>query len=159
MSTGDVNIPAYPPMRQFIPAGSLFPMSSMNLAFAREVTPLMYFPLMGKDPYGNPWGFDRFDDIWAGIFAKKILDHLGLSVANGSPFVEHRKASDVHKNLVKERRGIVINETLWRSALAVSLTKKTPVSCYLELAQAITFPKTAYFQKLREAMVLWASLF
>lgn len=155
----DIDLPAYPPVLTFIPQGYFFPMCSMNLAFRREVTPLMYFPLMGEDPSGKRWGYDRFDDIWAGIFAKKILDYLGLGVANGSPFVEHRKASDVKKNLVKERRGMAVNERLWRDVLAVELTKTRAADCYLELAHKISFPEAPYFTTLRRAMTIWARLF
>jgi hypothetical protein len=155
----DIDLPAYPSVLTFVPRGYFFPMCSMNLAFRREVTPLMYFPLMGEDAHGQRWGYDRFDDIWAGIFAKKILDHLGLSVANGSPFVEHRKASDAQKNLQKERRGTAVNEDLWRRVSEVKFTQATIVGCYRELAQKIAFPSIPYFTKLRQAMVLWANLF
>lgn len=155
----DASVDAYPQMVSFIPQEYFFPMSSMNLAFRREVTPLMYFPLMGEDPEGNPWGYDRFDDIWAGIFAKKICDHLGFGVVNGSPFVEHKKASDPHKNLIKEKKGMQANETLWKLVDSVHLTKSTPSGCYTELVQKIPFPKTIYFEKLRKAMTIWTRLF
>jgi reversibly glycosylated polypeptide / UDP-arabinopyranose mutase len=154
-----IHVASYPPFLSFIPKGSYFPLCSMNLAFRREMTPLMYFPLMGKDPAGNLWGFDRFDDIWAGIFAKKIMDHLGYAVVNGSPFIEHRKASDPKVNITKEKTGLPINEKLWQWVDAVTLTKKTPAACYQELAQQIVFPKTPYFIKLREAMLIWTDLF
>lgn len=155
----NINMPPYPPFLQFIPPGSFFPMCSMNLAFRREAAPLMYFPPMGSDPAGRPWGYDRFDDIWAGIFAKKIVDHLGWSITNGSPFVEHRKASDPHKNLKKEKGGLVINEDLWRRVNMVRLTSTTAARCYIELTQKISFPRGAYFTKLRSAMKIWAELF
>lgn len=155
----DINLPPYPPILQFIPQGFYFPMCSMNLAFRRSATAIMYFPLMGKDPLGNTWGYDRFDDIWAGIFAKKIIDHLGFAVVNGSPFVEHRKASDTAKNFIKEQKGIATNEILWKSADEVQLTKKTPADCYRELAMNIKFPDSPYFDSLRKAMILWAKLF
>jgi len=154
-----LDIPAYPQLLSFIPQGQYFPMCSMNLAFKRDVVPLMFFPLMGRDPKGRAWGFDRFDDIWAGIFAKKIMDHLGFAVVNGSPFVEHRKASDADVNIRKEKTGMKVNETLWKWVDAVNLTQKTPAACYRELAQKISFPDTRYFKKLREAMLLWADLF
>lgn len=159
LSIGEVNIPAYPLMRQFVPSGAYFPMSSMNLAFTRDIAPLMYFPLMGKGPDGVPWGYDRFDDIWAGIFMKKIADHLGYSVVSGSPFVEHKKASDAKANLVKEQAGIEVNESLWRLVDAVRLTKKTPVDCYKELAEKLQFPKGKYFTNLRRGMITWSNLF
>jgi len=155
----NIDMPPYPPFRQFIPKGAYFPMCTMNLAFRRETTPLMYLPMMGNDPKGHRWGYDRFDDIWAGIFAKKIIDHLGLSVVNGSPFVEHRKASDAQKNLQKEKRGLQTNEKLWKLVQSVQLIKSTPAECYRELAKKIPFPKTRYFDNLRSAMRLWSGLF
>jgi len=155
----DIHCPSYPPFLSYIPKGLYFPMCSMNLAFRKEITPLMYFPLMGKDPDGKPWGFDRFDDIWAGIFAKKIMDHLGFAVANGSPFVEHRKASDPDVNIEKEKNGIPINEQVWQWVDAVVLTKQTPAACYKELAEKISFPDTPYFTALRKAMIIWSALF
>lgn len=154
-----INIPPYPQLRFFIPKGQYFPMCSMNLAFRKEITPLMYFPLMGKDPEGAMWGFDRFDDIWAGVFAKKIMDHFGYAVVNGSPFVEHRKASDPDTNIEKEKSGLPVNEKLWQWVDKVKLTKQTPALCYQELARGITFPHTRYFTKLREAMLIWSELF
>lgn len=154
-----VNVPPYPPMRGFIPEGTYFPMCSMNLAFARSAVPFMYFPLMGFDPQGKSWGYDRFDDIWAGLFAKKICDHLGLAVINGSPFIEHRKASNVKQNVTKEKLGIEMNERLWQSVDEVQLTKKSSATCYRELAEKIHFPKTPYFRELRRAMIIWSQLF
>ncbi|HUS60443.1 MAG TPA: hypothetical protein VMX76_03645 [Nevskiaceae bacterium] len=142
------------PLRLFIPRADFFPMCTMNLAFRREIVPLMYFPLMGK-----PWFYDRFDDIWAGIFLKKILDHLSLAVVSGSPFVEHRKASDPASNFRKEKRGMKTNEMLWKRVEQVKLTGKTPKGCYLELAQKIEFPEEKYFAKLKEAMTAWTNLF
>lgn len=156
---GDVNVPAYAPLRQFVPFGMYFPMSSMNLAFSRDATSLMYFPLMGRDPEGKAWGYDRYDDIWAGILAKKIMDHLGWAAVNGSPFVEHRKASDVKVNLRKEKTGMKVNEFLWKVVDAVVLKQDTPQACYRELAEKIAYPNGTYFQKLRVAMGIWSRLF
>jgi reversibly glycosylated polypeptide/UDP-arabinopyranose mutase len=159
IAIGNVNIRRYPPIRQFIPFGYYFPMSSMNLAFVRDITPLMYFPLMGKNPAGRAWGFDRYDDIWAGIFAKKILDHLGLAVASGSPFVEHKKASDPAVNAKKEQKGMRVNEDLWKFIDAVRLTGKTPAACYKELSVVITKLRPRYFADLAKAMGVWIRLF
>ncbi len=145
---------------QIIPHGAYYPMCSMNLAFDAKITPIMYFPLMGEDSLGNKWGYDRFDDIWAGIFSKKIMDHLGYAVINGSPFVKHNKASDPFKNLQKEALGIEANEELWKLVDQVHLTSSSPVQCYLELANKIKWPKEKYFSKdLKKAMIIWASLF
>lgn len=156
---GPVNVRPYPLMRQFVPFGYFFPMSSMNLAFTRDIVPLMYFPLMGESPEGKRWGYDRYDDIWAGVFVKRTLDHLGLAVVNGSPFVEHRKASDPNKNRLKERSGMKTNEWLWERVRGVALHGQDPVSCYKELIKNMELPSDEYFTKLRLAMRSWIALF
>jgi len=147
----------YPPLRQIIPFGYFYPMCSMNLSFRREIAVLMFFPMMGLQENSKPWPYDRFDDIWAGIFSKKIMDHLNMGVINGSPFINHKKASKPLKNLKKEENGMKINEKLWKLVDNVKLTSKTPKDCYIELARKIDFPKNAYFTKLRQAMIIWAN--
>lgn len=149
----------YPPLTQFVPYGLYYPMCSMNLAFKRDIVPIMFFPMMGVDPTGKSWGYDRYDDIWAGIFSKKIIDHLGFSVVNGSPFVNHKKASKVEHNNVKEVSGMRINETLWKAVDEVKLNKGVVKECYIELANKVRFPKSEYFRKLKKAMIIWANLF
>lgn len=161
LKLGEINLPSYPSIVQFIPQGVYFPMCSMNLAFRREAIPLMYFPLMGYDQNGNKWGYDRFDDIWAGIFAKKICDHLGYGIVNGSPFVEHRKASDAKKNLIKEREGIKINEILWEEIENIKLKTKNMYQNFQQIAETIKTMKinNEYFKTLGEAMSIWIRLF
>lgn len=150
---------AYPPLTQFIPFGFFYPMCSMNFAFKREVLPIMFFPMMGLNPKGKSWGYDRYDDIWAGLFSKKIMDHLKMGVVSGSPFINHKKASITKHNRMKELKGMEINEILWKSVDRVILTKNSPKLCYIELANKIKFPKGEYFKKLKEAMIVWANLF
>lgn len=149
----------YPPIRQIIPKDYFYPMCSMNFAFTRDMIPLMYFPMMGKDPKGKPWPYDRYDDIWAGIFSKKVMDHLGYGVVSGSPIIKHNKASKVEHNHIKETEGLKINEVVWRRVDSVKLTKETPIDCYVELANKVKFPNNSYFNKLKKAMVIWASLY
>lgn len=118
----------------------------------------MYFPPMGYDNKGNYWGYDRFDDIWAGIFAKKIIDHLGYAIINGSPFVEHRQASNVNENLKKEAKGIEINEILYKKIKNVKLVNNNIKKSYLELINNVQFPKGKYFNKLEKAIKIWVEI-
>ena len=118
----------------------------------------MYFPPMGYDEKGNRWGYDRFDDIWAGIFAKKIIDHLGYAVVNGSPFVEHKKASNVNENFKKEANGIKTNETLYKKVKNVELTSNNIKKSHIELIDKIKLPNESYFRKLKKSIKIWAEL-
>jgi len=86
-----------------IPKGVLFPMCIMNVAFKRKMTPYMYQAPMFGD-------INRFADIWSGIEAKKAIDENGWCAVTGYATVEHKRASNPFTNLVKEARGVGMNE-------------------------------------------------
>lgn len=141
-----------------VPRGSYFPMCGMNLAFRPEVTPALYFLLMGSAVDGVRWPYDRFGDIWAGIFLKKIADHLGQAISSGAPSVHHSRASDVSVNLAKETPGYPVNELLWLRVDEVQLSATTFAACYRELAGQLSMDGE-YWQTVRRAMLAWVDLF
>ncbi|MBI4863413.1 MAG: hypothetical protein HY815_24575 [Candidatus Riflebacteria bacterium] len=143
----------FEPIQQVVPQGAYFPMCGMNVAFKPVVAPAMYFLLMGCD-----WPFDRFGDIWCGLFVKRILDHLGLAVRSGEPLVQHCRASNVWTNLRKELPGYEMNETVWQDVDAVTLTGTTVRECYRELAAGLPL-SGEYWDRLKKAMAIWAGLF
>jgi hypothetical protein len=148
--TGKLNEPAYPPLRSVIPAGLFFPMSSMNLAFRREITPAMFFPMMGYDPEGKLWGFDRYDDIWAAYILKRIADHLGDSITFGEPIVkQERNPHNYWKDLEQERVGHSLTLRFVNALAAIPLKEKTYADCYGTLAHAL--PRAFKEHKLSEA--------
>jgi reversibly glycosylated polypeptide / UDP-arabinopyranose mutase len=147
-----------------VPRGQFFPMCGMNLAWRREMTPAMYFMLMGEDKKGIPWGFDRFDDMFAGLFVKKIADHLNYAITSGSPSIHHAKASDVESNIHKEASGIIAYEELWQEVEKWNLTADTVKGCYLQLAMhvrdlQIETDPSGYWLNLAYAMAIWSDLF
>ena len=141
-----------------IPKNNYYSMCGMNLAWRSEITPLMYFGL-----FGPSWGFDQFDDIWAGIFSKKVLDHLNYGVTSGYPSVEHRKQSNAFINLIKQSIGLPMNEELWKIVDSIDLTKNDVLGAYNELIQklpdTITGEPDGYFHKYKQAALIWLSLF
>ncbi|MEK7629872.1 MAG: hypothetical protein AAB432_00615 [Patescibacteria group bacterium] len=143
---------------RMIPRWSFFPMCGMNVAWKRELTPAMYFLLMGKNAAGELWGYDRFDDIWAGVFAKKIIDVLDYRAASGHPVVWHDRASDPYVNLEKERSGLEINENLWQIVYEMNLSGTNVKDLYKEISSKLPHPGE-YWNKIRRAMVIWADLF
>jgi hypothetical protein len=86
-----------------------FAVCSMNTSFRREAVPAMY------QLYMNTMSIDRFDDIWSGIFLKRIADLFGDKVCLGKPAGTHdKRPRNVFKDLKKEMDGMVLNETLWQ---------------------------------------------
>lgn len=141
-----------------VPRWNFFPMCGMNLAWRAELTPAMYFGLFGPD-----YGFDQYDDIWAGILVKKVLDHLGYAVRSGYPSVEHRKQSNVFTNLKKQAPGMAMNEVFWQVVRDIKLTKDNILDCYEELItklpDVIQDEPEGWTKKFKEAALIWANLF
>lgn len=92
-----------------IPKGIMYPMCIMNVAFKRKMLPFMY-----QAPMGEKIGLDRFADIWSGINAKREIDKQGWAAVTGYSTIYHSRASDVFTNLVKEAKGIGLNEEYWK---------------------------------------------
>ncbi|HSE45229.1 MAG TPA: hypothetical protein VLA89_07855 [Gemmatimonadales bacterium] len=96
-----------------VPRGAPFTGCIMNACWRTELAPAMWqLPLVD----GN---YNRFGDIWAGLFAKRTLDHLGYVTAiNGKATVRHQRASDPVTNLEREAPGVRPNERLWNGLRA-----------------------------------------
>jgi hypothetical protein len=173
---------------RIVPHGSYFPMCGMNVMWRRDVTVLMYHLLMGQtmkpgtnsmvrthpktgEDLGPPLEklpFDRFGDIWCGIFMKKICDLLNLYVTSGMPYIRHERASNPFANLKKEANGIEVNERLWKYVdefmPSGCILDTPPAGLYELLGEYIgkyaEFPEHVdYFRWLGRAMVAWARLF
>lgn len=133
--------------------GRYFAMCGMNVAFRREIAPLMYFGLQGPS-----YPYDRFGDIWCGVIAKKILDRCQLGVHSGQPTVNHIRASDVWRNLAKEQTGYKINEKVWAAVDSVPLIQNEVLSCWHEMAACFPWGDD-YWDRLKRAMSIWGELF
>lgn len=139
---------------RIMPQNQYFPLCGMNVSFTREVIPLCYVPLSGKDsPYG------RFDDIFFGIIFKKICDHLNLLISCGEPVINHCKASNYMANLAKEAPSIVRNETFWELIDNIKLTNNSPKSCIFEMGDQLKDSQDNYIAQLGVALKLWSNLF
>jgi hypothetical protein len=112
--------------------GTYFPICSMNTAFKPEIIPAFY------QLYMKVMGIDRFDDIWSGVFLKKIADHIGDSISLGHPLVYHDKTPrNVFEDLKKELEGIIINEKLWKVLDKIDLEGKTYWDAYKDLIEGL----------------------
>lgn len=145
------------PVKNVVRKGNYAALCTMNLAFRRELLPAFYMPIMGMENYG----FDRFGDIWMGVFAKRVCDHLDWAVQMGEPFVFHRRQSDPHRNVEKEREGKPLNELLWRHVDKIILDGSNAIEAYSSLARQLSnneLPRRDYFDRLSEAMGIWLDL-
>lgn len=141
-----------------IPRHNFTPMCGMNLAWRRDLTPALYFGLFGPD-----YGFDQYDDIFAGVLVKKVLDHLGYAMRSGYPSLEHRKQSNVFVNLNKQAPGLLLNEHFWRAVQGIQLTGADVQGCYRELITKL--PDTlegdvnSWLAQFKRAALIWSNLY
>lgn len=143
---------------EHVPPGLFFPMCGMNLAFRGEAARLFYMLLMGRSQAGTPFPFDRFDDMWAGLLVKRIMDHLGWAVTSGAPSVEHSRASDAERNARIEAPGIEAHERLWPVIAGADLTGSDAADCYRQLSAVVAGFGDGYWPLLGAAMTRWADL-
>ncbi len=139
-----------------IPRGGFYPMSGMNLAWHRALTPFMYFTLQGTDIRDGVtrWGLDRYGDIMAGVMSKILIDQNPFAaVWSGTPWVHHLRASDPLKNLELEATGLNVP-----FILTMALQGSTS---YLNMAERVMHlkgPLHRYFKSLGRAMRVWTEL-
>jgi hypothetical protein len=123
--------------------GTYFALCSMNTAFRRLIVPAFY------QLYMNELGIDRFDDIWSGIFIKRIADQVGDSISLGAPILRHEKRPrEVFKDLRAECEGIAINEVLWRVVDSIDLQCRDYFGCYQEMADGLEKKLPLFHSKL-----------
>jgi hypothetical protein len=129
----------------------------MNAAWRTEYAKIMWqLPLYdGK--------FNRFGDIWAGLFAKKVLDAEGsVMVINGEASVRHGRASNPIANMTREGPGIPLNEDLWGSLVGWPLDGDLEKKYVMATDGAFKFFKAfdhEYALHFRVARDEWVKLF
>lgn len=117
-----------------IPVGLGFTACIMNAAMKREAIPMLYQLIMGVDRVG----YDRYDDLWSGLFAKKICDHLERPILiNGKASIVHTRASNTEQNLKKEADGYALNDVLWGKLETIDLESQSILDCYRELTERL----------------------
>lgn len=112
--------------------GTYFAVCSMNTSFLPKIVPAFY------QLYMNTMGIDRFDDIWSGIFLKRVADHLGDRVCLGKPAGTHdKRPRSVFKDLRKEMDGMIMNECIWEMVDS-DITGSSYPDAYLSLAELMS---------------------
>lgn len=127
--------------------------------------PAFYFVPVGEPISGLP--VERYGDIWAGFFAKKIIDHLNDRVTFGVPACDHRR--NAHKllhDLELEFWSVVLTDPLADMLRTWELTGTTYCDCYAELAdhleradwphKKMAGEMKAFFGRMADAMRVWA---
>lgn len=141
--------------------GTFAPINTQNTAFAIHVLPSFYCV-----PYGTIHGIyvGRYDDVWGGMFAKKVIDHMNERVTIGRPLTIHRRnPHNLLKDLKFEFWGMILTEQLIQALESIKLTGNTYAETYIELSQKMQemnrdqdLEVRKFLAKLFQAMEVWA---
>jgi hypothetical protein len=152
--------------RYALALNNYMPVNTQNTSFISELTPAFYDVLMDTVIHGVR--FDRYDDIWAGLFALKLIHKLGYRATFGVPLTEHRRNKhDYISDLRSELIGMSLNNLLYEIVMNVEVQFKSFADGYLELADTIMNETKKfvndeevlhYFSRLAEAMRIWIDL-
>jgi len=142
------------------------PINTQNTSFIRELTPAFYDVLMDTTIHGVR--LDRYDDIWAGLFALKLIHKLGYRATFGVPLTEHRRNKHEYVSDLKlELIGMSLNDLVHKIVMKADVQAKSFADGYLELADVLMNEVKrfvndeevlSYFSKLTEAMRIWVDL-
>lgn len=167
----DVPMTWLPPRFDIVPQGFFYPMCGMNVSFSVDMLPAMYFTLQGTmhvDGVDHALDYDRWGDIWCGLFSKIVADNIGGYVSSGTPRVFHSRASSATKNRDKERAGLFLHPKMVSHLMQDGIVKRRDVinfenvgEMYVEIADSLrevggaTNDERAYLILLSEAMKQW----
>jgi len=122
--------------RVMLAQGTFSPINTQNTAFHRDILPCAYYIPMGASIQGAM--LDRYGDIWFGLFAKKVIDHMNDGVTVGVPATIHRRnPHNLLRDLQNELWGMIATEYLVEALEAINLTATTYAAAYMELAKKL----------------------
>ncbi|XP_020097855.1 probable UDP-arabinopyranose mutase 2 [Ananas comosus] len=148
-----------------VPIGSMMPVSGINIAFNREalgpaLLPGLRLPGEGK----RRW--ETMEDIWSGLCAKAVCDHLGVGVKSGLPYVWRNEAADggsAIESLKREWEGVKLMEEVVPFFQSVQLQKTLVKAedCVAEIAAMVREklgPLNPAYAQAAAAMEEWVNL-
>lgn len=135
--------------------GVYAPINTQNTAFLTEILPCFYFWKLPKD---TGW----FGDVFAGLFARKVMDHMGDTVAYGKPLTIHRRQErDELAQLKRQLPCMMLHEELCRVVPSVELSATSYIDASLELIAKLAVHKfetrwaEKYLRKIDKNFRVW----
>ncbi|PKA48608.1 putative UDP-arabinopyranose mutase 2 [Apostasia shenzhenica] len=142
-----------------VPLRTFMPVSGINIGFNRHVLGPVMLPAMRLDGEGKQrWG--TMDDIWCGMCAKVVCDHLGLGAKTGMPYVWRVGGGNAWESLKKEWKGVKLMEEIVPFFQSVKLprTVATAEDCVIQIAAMVRGrlgPVDEVFSRAADAMEEW----
>ncbi|GAB4855823.1 Probable UDP-arabinopyranose mutase 5, variant 2 [Ancistrocladus abbreviatus] len=145
-----------------IPTRVMMPLSGINIGFNRELLGPVLFPGLKLSEEGK-FRWETVEDIWCGMCAKVMCDHLGYGVKSGLPYVWRNERGDAIATLKKEWEGMKLMEEAvpFFQSVKLSAAPVTAEDCLTELAALVKEklgPVNPLFSQAADAMTEWVKL-
>lgn len=161
----DIKITEFSGEQIALDIGTWSPINTQNTSIHIDILPAFYFVLMGEKVDGLV--IDRYGDIWAGLFLKKVMDSLSDCYASfGNPIVNHiRNKHNLFNDLKQELGCIIYTDMLVDVLETIDLKGRNAVELYANLSEQLLqhCPKDkrsskefeSYLKKLNYAQKIW----
>ncbi|KAL0340810.1 UNVERIFIED_CONTAM: putative UDP-arabinopyranose mutase 5 [Sesamum radiatum] len=145
-----------------VPARAMLPLSGINIAFNNELIGPALLPAFRLAKEGK-FRWETVEDIWTGMCAKVVCDHLRLGVKSGLPYVWRQERGSAVESLKKEWEGVQLMEEVVPFFQSVRLSEAavTAEDCVAEIAASVTEQlgrANPMFARAAETMVEWIKL-
>ncbi|GMH07653.1 hypothetical protein Nepgr_009493 [Nepenthes gracilis] len=145
-----------------IPRGVMMPFSGINIGINRELLGPTLFPGLKLAGEGK-FRWETVEDIWCGMCAKVVCDHLGYGVKSGLPYVWRNERGDAIASLKKDWEGMKLMEEAvpFFQSLTLSPAAVTAEDCLAEISTLVKEGLGAVnpvFAQAADAMTQWMQL-
>lgn len=145
-----------------VPAGTMLPISGINIGFNNELIGPALVPAFKLAKEGK-LRWETVEDIWTGMCVKVVADHLKLGVKSGLPYVWRNHRGNAVESLKKEWEGVKLMEDVVPFFQSVKLSEAavTPQDCVSEIAALVKEqlgPQNPTFARAAESMAEWVKL-
>ncbi|KAK4436071.1 putative UDP-arabinopyranose mutase 5 [Sesamum alatum] len=145
-----------------VPSRTMLPLSGINIAFNNELVGPALLPAFRLTKEGK-FRWETVEDIWTGMCAKVVCDHLKLGVKSGLPYVWRQERGSAVESLKKEWEGVQLMEEVVPFFQSVRLSEAavTAEDCVAEIAASVKEQlgrSNPMFARAAETMVEWIKL-
>lgn len=132
----DVKITRFSGRHIALELGTWSPINTQNTSVHRDILPAYYFVPM-RHRLGE-LTIDRYGDIWAGLFTKKVMDAMNVYASFGNPIAKHiRNTHNLFKDLHEELGCIIYTEVLADMIENMELKGRNAIELYADLADKL----------------------
>lgn len=145
-----------------VPLRAMMPVSGINIGFNRRVLGPALVPALHLKGEGKQ-RWETMEDIWCGMCAKVVCDHLGFGAKTGLPYVWRNGSGNAWESLKRESKGVKLMEEIVPFFQSVKLPKTvtTAEDCVVQIASLVRErlgPIDPVFGLAADAMEEWVKL-